>query len=71
MAEQKGKLITCDRCGATCFLKTIGDGVLDGFEERPKNWKYYSDDRIGHLCPKCDAEYEKLIKIFMEECNHG
>lgn len=73
MAEATGKLLTCDRCGATCFLKCTGDGVTDGgytrwnkFEDRPKGWQYHSDSDIGQLCPKCNAEYEEIIKGFME-----
>lgn len=30
MSEQCGKLVTCDRCGKTLFLKCIGEGEADG-----------------------------------------
>lgn len=30
MAEVKGMLKTCDRCGESVFLKVIGVGELDG-----------------------------------------
>jgi hypothetical protein len=73
MSEVRGKLLTCDRCGATCFLKTIGDGVTDGgytkwnkFEDTPEGWRCI-DRNVGQLCPKCNAEYEELITRFMEK----
>ena len=43
MGEAKGMLLTCDRCGATCFLRTVGDGVTDGdsvYWEISKDWYY-------------------------------
>ena len=30
MGEAKGMLLTCDRCSAACFLRTVDDGVTDG-----------------------------------------
>lgn len=77
MAEATGKLLTCDRCGATCFLKCTGDRltdrVTDGgyttwnkFEDTPEGWRYI-DRNVGQLCPKCNAEYEELITRFMEK----
>lgn len=59
MSEVKGTLLTCDRCGATCFLKYTNEGVLKG-------WQYYYRTIVGHLCPNCNAEFEKIIKEFME-----
>lgn len=72
MSEVKGKLQTCDRCGETIFLKTVGDGDADGgftrwnkFEEAPEGWaRRY--DISSLLCPKCNKEYENLLKWFME-----
>ena len=70
MSELIGKLIVCDRCGNSCFLKNIGEGEADGvftrwnkFEPEPKGWGY--SPRIGSLCPVCSSEYEKLIDNFM------
>lgn len=71
MAEAKGLLKTCDRCGETIFLKTIGDGEADGgytrwnkFEAPPEGWDYSL--KVGTLCPKCNEEYKMLLKWFME-----
>ena len=45
MSEQIGKLLSCDRCGETIFLKWKGTRELDGgyskvldFEMPPKGW---------------------------------
>lgn len=70
MSEQCGKLITCDRCGKTLFLKYIGEGETDGgytrwnkFEDAPDGWEYHCD--IGRLCPECNEEYVSVIERFM------
>lgn len=69
MAEMNGKLIICDRCGETAFLKCAGEGELDGgytrwnkFEPEPDGWDYHSE--IGRLCPGCNQEYLQLLRIF-------
>lgn len=45
MAEIKGKIVTCDRCGKNIFLKCTGEGEADGgftrwnkFEPMPAGW---------------------------------
>lgn len=70
MSEVKGLLKTCDRCGETIFLKTIGDGEADGgytrwnkFEAPPEGWDFHL--KVGTLCPKCNTEYNKLLERFM------
>lgn len=69
MSELTGKLIVCDRCGNSCFLKRIGEEADGGFtrwnvfEPEPIGWGY--SPRIGRLCPVCSSEYEKLIDNFM------
>lgn len=71
MSEAKGMLKTCDRCGQTVFLKAIADGVTDGgytrwnrFEDAPEGWGYRKE--TGTLCPKCNEEYNNLVKWFMD-----
>lgn len=71
MSEAKGMLKTCDRCGETVFLKAISDGISDGgytrwnrFEDAPEGWDWRRE--TGTLCPKCNKEYENLLKRFME-----
>ena len=74
MSELTGKLIVCDRCGNSRFLKRIGIEETDGgftrwnkFEPEPKGWGNYT--RIGRLCPTCASEYEKLLDVFMKLCS--
>ena len=45
MAEVKGRITTCDRCGAEVFSKCTGEGETDGgftrwnkFEALPEGW---------------------------------
>lgn len=72
MANQIVKMIICDRCGDSVFLKCIGEGETDGgytrwnkFEADPEGWAYHSG--IGKLCPKCNSLYTNMIKDFMNE----
>ena len=72
MSEWTGKIIACDRCGKECRLKLLGERELDGgfahvqnFEKMPETWKYRYE--IGYLCPKCNAEYQSLTAIFMND----
>lgn len=69
MAEVKGKLCTCDRCGAQVFLKCTGENERDGgytrwntFEDYPEGWEYHSE--VGRLCPDCNRKYEDMISEF-------
>lgn len=71
MARENGQLRTCDRCGKTVFLKTVGDGETDGgytrwnkFED-VKGWTTESD--IGDLCPDCSELLNILKKNFKKE----
>lgn len=71
MSEQVGKLLECDRCGKTVFLKRTGEYVADGgyvrkdtYEDRPEGWLY--ETRVGHLCPVCAEKYINLLAELME-----
>lgn len=73
MSEMNGKLVICDRCGATTFRRANGEGELDGgftrwnkFEPIEEGWKY-ARELEKTLCPKCYAEYEALFVGFMPE----
>lgn len=70
MAEIKGRMTICDRCGETVFSKCTGEGELDGgftrwnkFEDKPNGWDYHCE--TGQLCPKCNEEYGNMIKKFL------
>jgi len=68
--EAEGKLVTCNRCGATTFLKFLGDVDTDGgyssyrkHEELPEGWIYGTFPKYVHLCPAC----HKLVDDFYED----
>lgn len=72
MAEQKGKLKTCDRCGAQVFLKTTGDGEADGgftrwnkFEDSPGWKRVFLPGPSVDLCPTCNDNFERMCRNFM------
>ena len=71
MSEQLGKLITCNRCGETKFLKRTGEeglssyacpGTRSTYEELPRTWIY--DTKFGHLCPHCAEIFVRWLKDF-------
>ena len=71
MSSTKGKLLTCNRCGNTVFLKFLEKVDMDGgfspsydkYENKPKEWMWNSE--IGDLCPKCAREFQLFILRFM------
>lgn len=74
MSEQIGKMITCDRCGKTVFLKYTGTTSLDGgyskvdnFEKRPEGWEYHTNRELGLLCPECESDYQKMVRKFKQD----
>lgn len=74
MAQYKGMLVVCDRCGEQAFLKTIGEGEADGgytrwnkFEQKPSGWDSLSfENKWYTLCPVCNAKYSAFVKSFLE-----
>ena len=73
MATFNGQITICDRqgCNEKIFRKCTGEGELDGgytrwnkFEEFPDGWEFHTG--IGMLCPKCNAEYHKMVEIFKQ-----
>lgn len=69
MAEVNGKMVTCDRCGKSIFLKCTGEKEMDGgftrwntFEKLPDTWGHHYE--VGTLCPDCDAEYVAMVTEF-------
>lgn len=74
MSSRCGKLEMCDRCHATVFLETIGDGERDGgytrwnkFEPAPKGWSY-SYDLQKTLCPECTGKFQEMLVKFFTNC---
>ena len=70
MAEWKGMIVSCDRCGKEIRLKYLGVGETDGgftrwqnFEDMPEGWAYHSE--VGRLCPNCEEAYKNMVSMFM------
>lgn len=83
MASQRGKMITCDRCGESIFLKEleVKEKDMDGgftrwneykYEELPDGWANVLFD-VGFgsnkvLCPECMSIFDKVrAEFWMEE----
>lgn len=73
MSEANGKLLTCDRCGETVFLRLTGRTELDGgwtnydnFESAPDGWElaHLPNTKYCRLCPRCFKEYTELLTEF-------
>lgn len=78
MSEQRGKLVTCDRCGESIFVKELKAEEKDrdgGFtrwneytyEELPSGWDtvcFGYNFKGGMLCPKCVAIFELAREEF-------
>ena len=72
MAEIKGKLTVCEKCGEWHFSKLLGRKDFDGgythtdeFEELPEGWAYYTG--IGTLCPTCGNALKRLVRDFLPD----
>ncbi len=70
MAEWKGMIVTCDRCGAEVRRKFLKEDDRDGgfthvqkFEPMEADWKYHHE--TGWLCPICEATFQRTIDDFM------
>lgn len=64
---EEGKLITCDRCGKTEFVKLKGQQVLDGgftrnntFEESAFAFEKLPTGYVN-LCPDCHDEFVSAV----------
>lgn len=67
MSEYAGKLLVCKRCGLSTFCPPANDGGYN----IAKGWFYRNIHYIGgeDFCPRCNKEYDELIKKFMSERN--
>lgn len=78
MAEQRGKLVTCDRCGESIFVKELKaeEKERDGgftrwneytYEDLPNGWDhvYFGYNFYGGMiCPTCVAIFELAREEF-------
>lgn len=82
MGEAIGKLLICDRCGATVFLEHTGTLEFDGgytrresYERPPEGWEIHEvpgelvNSIKKRLCPNCTEEYKKRLRGFMVVMN--
>lgn len=69
MGSEIGRLITCDRCGNTIFLKVIDSHAewdetpRTIYEPMPDTWLY--ETPIGYLCDRCAEDFRYWITEFM------
>jgi len=70
MAETEGKLLTCDLCGATVFLKYVETKEYDGgfthvrhYEDVPEGWGsiHFGSIVFGTLCPSCNQRMQDAL----------
>lgn len=70
MAEVEGKLLTCDLCGETVFLKYVETKQYDGgftrirkYEDIPDGWGSWHVGDIIHsfLCPDCNQRMQEAL----------
>ena len=70
MGSQRGKLITCDRCGESIFLKELN--MTFEYEKQPDDWKTVGFGNWNivpnaftySLCPRCSELFEKYRDMF-------
>jgi len=69
--EQRGLIVTCNRCGKQIILRYIGEYSLDGgltkkphFSLKPDSW---SVEKCHDLCDECTKDYDSLWLSFIRE----
>ena len=75
MAQEKGMVTTCDRCGAYVFSKLLGKEDFDGgyssrdkFESLPEGWGRESvRGKYTILCTTCREQWLRQGRAFMGE----
>lgn len=68
MAETEGKLLTCDLCGKTVFLKYVNDGIRK-HEDPPEGWGYWHVSNVinSMLCPSCNERMQEALLVCVRE----
>ncbi len=70
MAEVEGKLLTCDLCGETVFLRYIETEDYDGgftrvrkHENKPDGWQTWHVSNVicSTLCPSCNERMQDAL----------
>lgn len=80
MSEIEGKLLTCDLCGETVFLKYVETKDYDGgftkarvYEDRPDGWQTWIVTNVIHntLCPSCNKRMQEALLACVNEIREG
>lgn len=75
MTAVEGKMLTCDMCGKTIFLKFVGEREADGGftkwreYENADGWTnpHFGKINLGNLCPSCNERLQNaLLKTINE-----
>lgn len=67
--DEKGTIITCDRCGAQAFGEIVAESGV-GVPKWPDGWRSKESTIIRafvDLCPKCAEEYAEMTRKWWEE----
>lgn len=62
MTATEGKMLTCDVCGKSLFLKFVNDGIRK-HEDPPEGWGYWHVGNVisGTLCPSCNERLQNAL----------
>ena len=80
MAVFEGKLVTCDLCGESIFIKRTGVQELSGgfernwtYEPMPNEWRQSWVKRYDTRCPNCSRRINAVIDAEIERIKgeHG
>lgn len=73
MSNRVGKVVICDKCGASVFLDYIDSKHLDGgytkvdnYAPKPPGWNYIATLEMD-LCPLCNEAWIKVVQDFKED----
>ena len=75
MSATEGKLLTCDVCGKSTFLRFVGEKEADGGYTR---WREYENAdgwtsinvgkiRLKNVCPECGELLQKSLTEIINE----
>lgn len=75
MTAIEGKMLTCDVCGKSLFLKFVGKREADGGYTK---WREYENAdgwtsvrvgkiSLGNVCPKCDELLQNALLKCIDE----
>lgn len=73
MSEVEGKVLTCDVCGESVFLKYVMERKADGgytswreYEKPPAGWNTSDARTVRHTCPACSKHINAAIEAAIQ-----